>query len=209
MDQIKSNILIIEDHPAYSHGLQKHLKSIFPNINFNVASNGFQALEANRQTNYNILIVDMCLPDMTGIELIQHIKNKHYNSKIITNSYDYIMYDLLQLQKLNVDSILLKEESLEIWKDVIKFNLENKKYYSKTVSERLERQKTISEIHTLTEAELEILKLLCKGYSTDKIAEQRNVSVNTINSQKKKIFLKFEVHNAVELAVIALKKGFI
>jgi DNA-binding NarL/FixJ family response regulator len=151
----------------------------------------------------------MSLPDMTGIELIQHFKNKHYNSKIITNSYDYIIYDLFQLQKLNVDSILLKDESLEVWKDVIKFNLENKKYYSKTVSEKLERQKANSDNHTLTETEFEILKLLCKGLSTDKIAEQRKVSKNTINSQKKNIFLKFDVHNAVELAVIALKKGYI
>lgn len=209
MHSNNSKILIIEDHPVYSLGLKKHLGSLFPDIEFHIVSNGREAIEAQKQTNYNFLIVDMNLPDMTGIELIQIVKRNHYNSRIITNSYDYNISDLLLLQKLNVDSILLKDDILETWMDAIKSNLENEKFYSKTVSEKLERHKENSENHTLTEAELEILNLLCKGYSTDKIAEQRNVSVNTINSQKKKIFLKFDVHNAVELTVIAMKKGLI
>lgn len=206
---MKPRILIVEDHPVYANGLINYLKSKYSHFEYHHVKSGASALKTINLNLFKILVIDINLPDMSGIELIQILKNKHCNSKIITNSYDYLLYDLAQLVKLNVDGILLKGDELNIWDQSLKHILENKHFHSSEIKTKID---TYIDMHThgsLTESEVSVIKLICKGYNTDKIAEIRGVSINTINTHKKNIFTKFEVHNAVELAVIAIKKGIV
>jgi DNA-binding NarL/FixJ family response regulator len=101
-----------------------------------------------------------------------------------------------------VDGILLKGDDEDSMSRSIQSVINNEKYYSKKIQLEIEKQKAFEGNYSLTETEYYILKEICQGKSSEQISLERSISKNTVNTHKKKIFKKFNVHNAVELATL-------
>lgn len=205
-------LLIVEDHPFYLKGIKSHISDNYGNISVSCAENGTSTLKKLNETFFDLAIIDLGLPDIDGIELIKRTRKRSPGTKIIVNSYEYFDYQLSCLIKCNVESILSKCDEMELIDQAIECLLKDEKFYSPDwidLIHQLESESRDKAFKELTESEIEILKLLCEGHTSEEIATIRNISLNTVNTHKKNIFTKLGVHNTAELGVQAAKMGLI
>lgn len=208
MSPTRIKIIIVEDHPHYLNGISQFIASNLKNheVTIDSAKDGSSAIKLLATKNFDIAIIDLGLPDMTGIELIEHIRRRLFKTKLIVNSYEYNLIQLNELCKHDVESILMKGDDEHLVIESIQKVLSNQKFYSSSVNEQIEK---LNENMVITKTEKHVLELLCKGYKTEQIATEKNISLNTVNTHKKHIFNKLKVHNAAELAAIATKLGLV
>lgn len=193
---------IVDDHQLFLEGLL----SIFSDeddfkIVFSV-DNGQNALIKLHENEIDILITDISMPNMSGLELINFVKTDFPKVKIVVMSSFQDMEN-----KSNVDAYLLKNTSKEILISVIK-NLYEKNehyYYAPEINfAGLYFKKNI-----LSNREKEIVIAISKGYTTDEIANKLFISKNTVESHRKNIFFKLNISNTAQLITVAIKLGII
>ena len=212
----KLNIIIADDHDLLLDGLQvlieKHL-----NINkIFRANNGNKVLEIINNNHIDILISDIEMPELNGIETAVKIKDAHKKIKIIILTSHYGIQHVKPILKLNIKVILDKENVKTELPKAIMALLNDETYYSKLIKKTVEEiiqgkrktnQKTA--IPILTRREKELFPYFAKGMSNKEIAKKVSLSPATIDSHRANIYLKFEVKNAAKFIVKALKFGLI
>lgn len=193
---------IVDDHQLFLEGVSAILQHE-PEFDLVFASNSAEdALLKIQQHEIHILITDISMPKMNGLELIRHVKKDFPNLKIIVMSTFQNMES-----KDNIDAYLLKNTSKEQLISVIK-NLHDKNehfYYSPTIDfEGYHFKKNI-----LSRREKDILIAIGKGYTTSEISEKLFISTNTVEAHRKNIFYKLNVNNTAQLIAVAIKLGII
>lgn len=203
------NTLIVEDHPHYLNGLSNYLTNKFKKIKIDQAQNGAQAITLVATNKYDVLILDMSLPDISGLEIASYVRKNKLRSKIITNSYDYENKTLDSLLKVDVDAIILKSDDEESIVNSILSCMENKRFFSCEIQKQLERNIELRNNFNLTKSEHNILNLIAKGLTNEHIAEETNISINTVITHRKNIYRKLNVHTTGEVIAIARKLGLL
>ena len=195
----KTKILIIEDHPHYLSGLKNYISKNTQKTEIDCAITGSIAIEKACKFNFDVILVDLQLPDISGIEVIQKLKYKNIKTKFIVNSYYCGIFQLSKLLDIGVDGILQKGDDEEEIISAIDQCKKNEKFYSKAI------QNNIGKLHDefrkckFTDREIDIIKLIKKGITTTQISDSLFISESTINSHKKNIFNKLKVKNSMEL----------
>ncbi|GGG58199.1 response regulator transcription factor [Epilithonimonas arachidiradicis] len=193
---------IVDDHQLFLDGLtsilsaQEDFKIIF------AVDNAMLALQLIQKQPIDILITDISMPNMNGLELIHLIKQKQSDIKIIVMSS---FRDLVN--KKHIDAYLLKNTPKEQLIEVIK-NLHNKNekhYYSK----KIDNQDINFKKNILSPREKEIVIAISKGYSSSEISNMFYISINTVETHRKNIFYKLNITNTAQLVSIAMKLGII
>lgn len=177
---------------------------------------GKEVMEWFEKNEADILILDINMPEMDGIEVLNAFNKLKKNQKIIIlSSYDDIKF-VKELTTLGADGFLAKTSAGEHIIKAIKSVQEGEPYFSDDIKEGLLNMyigQNVVEgtrpgnkaVKNLTERELEVLKLVAKEHSTAEIAEQLNISVNTVETYRKNLLKKINVKNAVGLALYAVK----
>jgi DNA-binding NarL/FixJ family response regulator len=197
-------LALVDDHKLFLDGMVAVLSK---EIDIEVVDFFNTAKEALNKLDFedlDLLITDISMPEMNGLEFINQVKKKNLNLKILVIS----MFQQIQSFK-DIDGYLLKETSFENLIDTIKqIVLHNKtcfySNYEKPQTEQLDFNKTI-----ITTREKEIIQLISEEYSTTDIAEKLFLSKHTIDTHKKNIFLKLQVHNAAGLIKKAAYLGYL
>ena len=197
-------LALVDDHKLFLEGMVTILSK---EEDIEVIDFFHSAKDALANLNFedlDLLITDISMPEMNGLEFIKQLKKNNPNLKILVVS----MFQ--HIQSFNgIDGYLLKETSFENLIDAIKqIVLHNKTYfysnYEIPKTEQLEFNKTI-----ITTREKEIILLISEEYSTTDIAEKLFLSKHTIDTHKKNIFLKLQVHNAAGLIKKAAYLGYL
>jgi len=218
MEKIK--ILLVDDHQIILDGVKTMIVDE-EDIDFvGCARSGKKAYEMVKLHLPDIVISDISMPDMTGIELTAKITELNINSKVLILSMyttdDYI-YNAI---KSGAKGILPKQETnKEMLLEAIRSIHSGEEYYAPTVSQNLMKnylsslkKGTISENtkkYTLTQREKEILKLYVEGYSNTEVAERLSISIRTVEAHKNNIMQKFEFKSTVEMVKFALKNNLV
>ncbi len=195
-------IAIVDDHQMFSDGLV----SVFLGVqNIEVLFSENKAQEALIKLNNNqpdLIITDISMPEMNGLEFIKIVKKEYPNIKILVLS----MFDNMQSFK-DIDGFLLKESSKEELINVIeKIVLRNQKHFLgvKNNENSIDFNKSI-----LTTREKDIIQLIALEHTTEEIAEKLFLSKHTIEAHRKKIFLKLQVKNIAGLVNLAIHLGIV
>lgn len=216
MTKIPITILLADDHHVVLEGLKsilsnyKHIKII------DTAINGKETLEKINTLNPEIVLLDINLPDISGIEITKIIAEKKLNTKVIfhTSHIDetYIMkgfehgaYGYIP-KEYDIDELIQAIETVSKGKRHIQGKVSDifmENYFKK------EEQKTIETSIPLSEREIEVLKLLATGYSNKTIAETLFISLRTVEGHKGRIMKKLDIHNMAELTLYAIKNKII
>lgn len=196
-------LLIVDDHHMFLEGVNNALSQ---NKDFEVVdacTNGKDALKILKSKEVELLITDMSMPEINGIELVKQAKAIQPSLKIL------IVSMFKQLQSFdNIDGYLLKETSYdELIKAIKQIVLENKRYFYSSYTKRDEKLEFKKNI--LTTREKEIVCLIAKQFSVDDIAEKLFLSRHTVETHKKNIFQKLQVKNAAGLVKKAIYLGYI
>lgn len=195
------NIGIVDDHQLFLDGIN----SILSKENFNIAftvDNGKEALVQIQKRPIDILITDISMPEMNGLELIHHVKENFPHIKII------VMSSFRDLgNRHTIDAYLLKNTTKEKLIEVINdlYNKNEKYYYSQAI----DFQDILIKKNILSPREKEIVIAIGKGYSSSEISNKLCISINTVETHRKNIFFKLNVTNTAQLVSIAIKLGII
>lgn len=178
------------------------------------ASNGHELLDILSQGTADIVMLDIAMPGMDGVEAAKQALLKHPNLKIITISMHGDKEHYFQMVDAGVKGFLLKNSEFAEVKMALDTVMEGGTYFSRELLMNLvnsmkgEREELASD-SPLSEREQKVLLLICKGKSTQDIAITLNLSKRTVDSHRAKILSKTGCRNTASLVAYAIKEKLI
>lgn len=205
-------VLIVDDHPVVRTGIRNMLE---PAVGISVvgeASTGSEALHMIESLQPNVVLLDMKLPDMSGIEVIKQIYETKSKSRVLgLSSYDDREF-ISQLLNYGASGYLLKEEVPEYIIDAVRGVAHGEAgWVSRKVAALLSQifLKDKEDGTDLTARELEVLRLVVDGKTNDQIGVSLGISVKTVENHLHAIFRKMGVISRVEAAVMAVRESLL
>lgn len=208
-------ILIIDDHPLVIDGIKTMLKDeTYLRIEAAV-KNGKDALDfLENKPAVDIILLDINLPDIDGLRLCELIRNKDKTVKIVGLTYVNEAGIITQLIRKGANGYLLKNMEREELIEAINKVMNGSVYLSKAANEKIIQQLQglglpQNGIPALTRREKEILQLLCEGNTSQEIADKLFLSYYTVDTHRKNMLQKFNVHNTQSLMNVVRELGII
>jgi DNA-binding NarL/FixJ family response regulator len=215
----KKTILIIDDHPLFREGL----KAIIGRDNrFEVvgeAGNGREGLRLAKELKPDLALVDMSLPDQSGIQLTRELKNASLKTRIMIITMHSKVDYIVKAFQAGATGYVVKESAPERLIQGMDTVLEGEYFMDSSVSHKVveklmqfpkkEAKITNASYDTLTSREQEIMVLLAEGLSSKEIAEKLFISPKTVENHRSNILRKLNLHSTIELIRYAAKLGII
>jgi two-component system, NarL family, nitrate/nitrite response regulator NarL len=201
-------IFVIDDHPLVIDGIKTMLKDVGYIQIVSAAKTADEALRfLNESNEVDIILLDINLPDIDGLRLCELIREKNSTVKIIGLTYINEAGIITQLIKKGANGYLLKSMERQELIDAINQVLDNSIYLSKQANEKIVQQLQniglpADGIPALTRREKEILALLAEGFTSNDIANKLFLSAYTVDTHRKNMLQKFNVHNTQALLKI-------
>jgi len=200
-------IFIVDDHPLVIEGIRTMLNDVGYVTIVGQAKTANEALQVLRQQDpctIDIVFIDINLPDIDGLRLCESIRESNQKIKIIGLTYVNEAGIITQLIKKGGNGYLLKTMEREELIEAINQVLDGNVFLSRQANEKILQQLKTYELSdgnvpTLTRREKEILKLLREGFTSHEIASQLFLSSYTIDTHRKNMLQKFNVHNTQAL----------
>jgi len=213
MKQIR--ILLADDHTVMRRGIRLLLES---HPQFSVvaeASDGRQAVEQSEATEPDVAVLDIAMPNLSGIEAAQRINTALPNTAIVILSMHSDEGYVLRALKAGAKGYLLKDSAEGDLIDAIQSVYEGRTFFSPEITKML-MEDYVREIRTrgaddsydlLTTREREILQLLVELKSNKEIAQALNLSLYTVETHRRNLHEKLNLHSLPELILYAVRKG--
>lgn len=204
-----TTILLVDDHKIFREGI----KSLFDQTaDFQVvamASDGQMAVDMARENVPDIVIMDVSMPAMNGIEATRQISYESPGSKVLALSMHAERNFVLQMLRAGAVGYLLKDEPFEDLLKAIKLVLDGGTYLPPSLSKLLVDELQMGQQPVLTPREVEVLRLLASGESTKQVAEALFLSIKTVETHRSNIMTKLDLHNLADLTRYAIRNGLI
>jgi DNA-binding NarL/FixJ family response regulator len=207
-------IVIVDDHPVVREGIGAMLKREPDFKIVGEASNGQEAIEKARELSPDVMLMDLRMPEVDGVEAITRIKAEKPEIKfIILTTYsddEYIFRGIAA----GARAYLLKDAPRDELFKAIRAVSRGESLIQPVVASRLldrlqELSKKSPSVDTLSEREVEVLNLMAKGVSNKDIADQLSITQSTVKTHITSIFQKLDVTTRTEAVTTALKRGII
>lgn len=207
MDKIK--VLIVDDHPMVLEGM----RSMLAQINFveisGTASNAYEAIEKIKAGIPAIVITDINMPEISGIELTAKIKAEFPGVKVIAMSTFKERSYISQMIQSGASGYLVKSASKEEIEEAILSVHEGKLYMSLDINLSTEEKQDIGKMPVISSREKEILELIADGMTNPQIASKLFISIHTVDSHRKNLLTKFGTNNTASLIKLAAKYNMV
>ena len=204
-------VLIVDDHPVFREGLARVLAREDDLEIVGEASTARQAMEAIARTKPDGALLDLSLPDKSGLELVKDLRVLYPGLAIlIISMHDETVY-AERLLRADADGYVMKEEGPDRILQAIRQVLRRQTYVSARMSSRLlssiagNRKKSDSPISRLTDREFEILRLIGGGHDSHGIGQQLNISPKTVDTHRSHIKEKLQLTTGIELICYAVR----
>jgi two-component system response regulator NreC len=207
-------IVLADDHQIVRHGLRS-LLSAEPDMQIvGEADNGRAVVKMVQEKSPQVVIMDISMPDLNGIEATRQILNEAPGIKVIALSMHSDSLFVLNMFKAGAAGYLLKDCALEELVKAVRTVLNRKIYLSPGISDIVIKDFVIgwsppesSAYSILTTREREVLQLMAEGRNTNQIAESLCVSVKTVEAHRKQLMNKLDIHSVAELTKYAIRQG--
>ncbi len=210
-------IVLAEDHTILREGLKALLSSDPQFEIIGEAADGREAVRCVEKLGPNLILMDLSMPRMSGMEAIREIKKHCPDIRIIAltvHKTDEYLHTSLQA---GADGYVLKDATHDELVLAIKKVMKGQSYLSPGVSGKviegyLEGKESVlsdSPWETLSPREREVLKLIAEGYKNKEIAHDLCISLKTVEKHRANLMRKLDLHNAAALTVYAMQKGLV
>jgi len=206
MEKTSANILVIEDHAVVQLGIRTLLSTCSVVGGIDIAYTGKEAIKKAKKNKFDIVLIDVELPDMTGFELLKELRKIQGTVKVMFYSMHNEFWTVKQMMTSEADGIVMKSDHLDELRKAVEIVVEGGKYYSQEYGAYL---KEYENEDTLTAQELRVLRYIADGFSTDEIANKLYRSVNTVDYHRRNLLTKLGASNMAELTKIAIEKGYL
>lgn len=203
------DVLIVEDHPVVIEGLKKLLLDTGLAKLCVTASTGKECTTYLKNFSPDIVLLDINLPDINGIDLCKTLKTDYPDIKILAiSSFGQRSY-ILRMMENGALGYVLKNSSEDEIIAAIRDVVAGQKHIGFEVNEILYPSKKTDDSPLLTRREAEVLKMIADGFTNQEIADKIFVSPLTVDSHRKNLIMKLNARNTAELIKIAFCKGLI
>jgi two-component system, NarL family, response regulator len=199
-------ILIVDDHPVVVAGLASMLKTQ-PGIEVvGSASGGEEALELLRTTPVDVLLLDLRMPGMNGIDTLLAMRRSKINARAIILTSFETDEDIYRAVQAGTQGYLLKDARQAEVVEAIHVVRSGRRYFPGDIAARLAERMSRSD---LTARELEVLHMLVRGLTNKEIGNALDISGNTVRNHVNSIIEKLEVSDRTEAATTAILRGIV
>jgi len=209
----KINVMIVDDHAILRAGLKQVLSEVGDIKVVAEGETANDAIQLARSTDADVMLLDITLPDRSGIEALQYIKKDNPHLSVLMLSMHREDQYALRALKAGASGYLCKQSASDELVDAVHMVAKGKKYISAAVGEILANQVTGESdkpLHeTLSNREYETLLLIASGQSVSEIAEKLSLSVKTISMYRTRLLEKMQLKHNAELTHYAIKNNLV
>ena len=209
-------VLLVEDDPLMQLGLEQFFAKYAQYIVVGQATNGYRAVEMSLKLKPDLVIMDIGLPQMDGIEATKQIKTSLPDTRVIMLTSHRSQTETIASLASGADAYCLKSTSLKGLLTAIAAAKEQAVYLDPNIARQVVKQLQLTKINDcnrpigqLSARELEVLQLIVDGKTNPEIADFLYLSLSTVKTNIRSIMNKLAVNDRVQAAVVALRSGLI
>lgn len=199
--------LLVDDHIVVRSGIHGLLTELFTPCIVHEAGDSESATEKLKQNNYDLIMMDIQMPNSDTLGLMEYIKIRYPDAKVLIFSMSAENIYAKRFFNAGAKGFLSKDSSLEEIKKAVNLVLNNRKYISETFAESLADASFSgtpdNPFEKLSPREFEIVSLLLKGQTVSDISKTLHLQISTVGTHKSRIFEKLGVTNILELKELA------
>lgn len=204
------SVFIIDDHPVVVEGLKSVIEKLKGHRIAGVAYNAVEAVELLKKTAVDVLLLDINLPDISGIDLCKKVRREFPGIRILGISTFSERSYISRMIENGALGYLIKSASAEEITEAIASVMQGKLYMSLNMEHLLHPVSIIpTNLPDLTKREKEVLQLIAGGMTNVQIAEKLFISPSTVDTHRKNMITKLEVNNTAALIRFAVEHGLI
>lgn len=206
--------MIADDHSMVREGLKQLLELEGDIVVTGEASDGVECLKLLEKNIPQVLLLDINMPNMNGLEVLEKIKEQKIDTKVIILTVHNEIEYLLKAVEIGIDGYMLKDSDSNELKKAIISVIQGESYIQPNLipllnSKMIERDIDKEKLELLTKREIEVLKLMAFGSYNKDIGEQLNISERTVKNHISSIFKKIDVSDRTQAAIFAIKNNLI
>lgn len=210
----KINVMIADDHSLIREGLKQLLEFDGTIKVVGEASNGIECLDKLNTYNPDVLLLDINMPEMNGIEVLEKMKDADSKIKVLILTVHNEMDYLMKAVDIGVDGYILKDSESSELKKAINAVKDGENYIQPSLipslnNQLVNRDTDKDKISSLTNRELEVLVQVANGMFNKEIAMNLNISERTVKNHISNIFKKIDVSDRTQAAVFAIRNNII
>ena len=207
-------VMIVDDHKMVREGLTKLIEIDDEIKVIEQAENGADCISKLRKAKPDIILLDINMPDVDGIEVLRTLNKRKRRPKILILTVHNEIEYLIKLLEMGVDGYLLKDSSSKELIRAIRFVHEGERFIqpalipmlnSKLIARDLDREK----IESLSNRELEILKLVARGHFNKKIASMLSITERTVKNHLTSVFQKINCTDRTQATIFCIRNGMV
>ncbi len=207
-------VMLIDDHKMVREGMKQLLEYDNKIKIISEGASGKDCLKLLKQKVPDVLLLDINMPDMNGIEVVKEIRKRKLHVKILMLTVHKEVEYLLHLLDIGIDGYILKDSGSEELIKAIQIVNSGEHYIQPELlpalnSRLVKRDTDKDKMEMLTDREVEVLKLVAEGKFNKEIASQLNISERTVKNHISNIFKKIDVSDRTQAAVFAIKNNLI
>jgi len=214
MDDVRA--LLVEDHTIVRQGLRRLLEEKGVEV-VGEAENGRKGIEAARNLKPDVVVMDISMPRLGGIEATRRIRKELPGTKIIILTIHIDENYIFKALDAGADAYLVKETASEDLYEAIETVMKGETYFSpkipakviKSYKKLVRSGKKVDEFSRLTNREREILQLIAEGFTSKQIGEMLYISDKTVENHRANIMGKLDIHDTAGLVRYAVKIGLV
>jgi DNA-binding NarL/FixJ family response regulator len=212
---MKTSILLADDHQIVRDGLKKLLEKHAATLAVvGEAEDGRSAIRSARELKPDVVIMDVAMPDLNGIEATRQLIAESPDLKIVALSMHSERRFVTEMLKAGASAYLLKDCAFEELVTAIQTVVKRKIYLSPAIAGEVIENYVRNDPRTdttvfslLSDREREVLQLMAEGKTTKDIATHLNVSIKTVETHRTHIMAKLDIHSIAELTKYAIREG--
>jgi DNA-binding NarL/FixJ family response regulator len=214
----KINVVLVEDHKVVRKGLRALLEYENDISVLGEAENGLEAIDVVRKLNPEVVIMDIALPKLNGIEASREIIKTNPNIKILMLSAHADDGYIEKALSLGIAGYLVKQCSPHLLIQAVREIAMGLQFYGPSISERVKvfkenqtkknghvKQKT----QLLSPRETQVLQLIAEGFANKQVAGELNISIKTVEKHRQNVMKKLKIHDTAGLTRYAITEGII
>jgi len=211
-------VLLAEDHMIVREGLKKLLETESDIEVVGEATNGRQAVELNQKLRPDVIVMDIAMPQLNGLEATRQILKTFPAVKVIILSAHSDDAYVESATALGASGYLVKQTSAHFLSEAIRDVQKGKTFFSPTVSKRFHKRQQESldrkglpkaNVGRLSSREVEVLQLIAEGEANKQIAESLSISIKTVEKHREHLMRKLDIHDTAGLTRYAIETGII
>ena len=207
-------VVIVDDHKMIREGIRQLLEFNGKIKVVGEADNGLECLELLNNNLPDVLLLDINMPEMNGLDVLKYIRKNKINVKVIILTVHNEIEYLVNAVDMNVDGYILKDSESEILKNAIFAVCDGENYIQEELipmlnSRMINRDIDKERLKSLTKREIEVLKAIAAGLLNKEIATNLGISERTVKNHISNIFKKIDVADRTQAAVFAIRNNIV